>query len=228
MLKRILQVLLAFVAVLVILALTANMLAVPLEEMEPVDPAMLITMPDGTERALADVVAAAEEVEDPVVHLRLPMPDEASVEILEMSREEAADHVMDLDTRRGDDRIVVVWDEDEPLTPEAVREHLRQRVLEQWDENPPDGSDLVELARYERHKGRPEQAVALLRSVPKGHRHYAKAQRDLAWKLYTQELKDPRRGIAHVNESIKADPFDGNAWEDLVRVYGAGIGLPID
>ena len=50
----------------------------------------------------------------------------------------------------------------------------------------------------------------------------------LGWNVYADELGDPGRGVAFVNLSLEADPFDGNAWQDAVRVYAHGLGIDID
>ena len=88
--------------------------------------------------------------------------------------------------------------------------------------------DLVDLAMMKLDEDDVDTAIALLRSVPRGHPHYAKARRWLGWECYTKELGDPARGVAHVNASVMADPFSGNAWQDASRVYLHKLGLPID
>ncbi len=87
----------------------------------------------------------------------------------------------------------------------------------------PDDRDLYRLGRELAHRGNTEQAAALLRSVPPSHPQYARAQRFLGWDLYTRELNQPRVGMAFVNQSLRANPFDGNVWQDGYRVLGKAM-----
>ena len=196
-----------------LLVALVNSLAVDPAEAPPPDPGLLITLPDGSEVPLGELVeqASAPETADDGLGLELvdgataAAPDETAApspaevpDVSEMSDEEAA---------------------------AFVREVL-ERARRDADNPAPD--DLLGLARLARREGRLDQAVALYRSIPPDHHSYARAQRQLGWKLYTQEMHEPTRGIAHVNASVAADPMDGNAWQDLVRVYGSSLGLPLD
>ncbi len=243
---RILKVLFGVLAVVVLLGLTVNLLATPLDELPPVDPALLITMPDGSEQPLGELLARSEtpqrssssrvdvdwETLDTRVDVELALVEGGDADDVTGATEVPPEQVAGELERSGivdeNGELLVEWDAGTALSADDLREKILLSYQKRWEKNPPDATDVYEMAEYEHWNGRPEQAIALYRSVPKDHHSYARAQRHIGWKLYTKELDDPRRGIAFVNASVKADPFDGNAWEDLVRVYAAGIGLPVD
>ncbi len=83
----------------------------------------------------------------------------------------------------------------------------------------PGETDLYRLGRHAARSGKIDQAVALLRSVPAEHPEYSRAQRFLGWDLYTEQLDRPDIGIDYVTRSLRADVFEGNAWQDAYRVY---------
>jgi len=87
----------------------------------------------------------------------------------------------------------------------------------------PDDRDPYRLGREFARLGQIDQAIALLRSVPPGHRQYSRARRFLGWDLYTQELDKPRIGLAFVQDSIRASPLEGNVWQDSYRTLTAAI-----
>jgi tetratricopeptide (TPR) repeat protein len=201
--------------VLVTLLLTAagivvvNVLAVPLEELPPPDPAMVISMPDGPDRTLGELVALSEQAA-------------AEGAVRDEARRLAARKALTDLTE-----VMNGGDESQGPDPEELRAALERWKVDRWAV-PPDGSDLMELADYKRDMGEPEEAAALLRSIPDDHPQYARAMRKLGWNIYADDLGDPARGVAFVNLSLKADPFEGNAWQDAVRVYAGGLGIDID
>lgn len=93
-----------------------------------------------------------------------------------------------------------------------------QDFLEMFGEegNP---NDLYRLAQWAEMNGRTQEAVALLRSIPSDDPHYARARRSLGWDFYARKFDDPTQGIYFVNQSLAADPFEGNAWQDAYRIY---------
>ncbi len=111
-----------------------------------------------------------------------------------------------------------------PASAEALAELLGEDgpIHGSWLRSP-DDRDLYRLGRQAAADGNPEQAAALLRSVPSSHPQYARAQRFLGWDLYTQQLDQPRVGLAYANQSVRSNPFDGNAWQDIYRVLGASM-----
>jgi len=78
--------------------------------------------------------------------------------------------------------------------------------------------DLYDLAMEKLTAGEVDTAVALLRSVPKGSRRYSRAQRFIGWEICTRMQDDPNAGLAYMTESLRAEPFSGNAWQDMYRV----------
>jgi tetratricopeptide (TPR) repeat protein len=90
-----------------------------------------------------------------------------------------------------------------------------------------DADPLFALAEHARRQGRHEEAMALYLSIPRDSDRYARARRTVAWNILTQELDRPEQAVRLVNESLHADPFDGNGWQDWARVYGRTLGLPV-
>ena len=89
----------------------------------------------------------------------------------------------------------------------------------------PEGADLVELAEERRAAGDVEQALALYQSIGEDHPRWAHCQRRVGWDILARGLGDPSRGVAFVNASLLAEPFDGNGWQDAARVYLCTLGL---
>lgn len=105
---------------------------------------------------------------------------------------------------------------------DPIREVLPQvpEIGEWWPLESAEDRDPYRLGRYLAMHGNVEGAIAVLRSVPEGHPEFARSQRFLGWDLYTQELGEPRIGLTFVNKSLRAAPFDGNAWQDSYRTLG--------
>jgi hypothetical protein len=78
---------------------------------------------------------------------------------------------------------------------------------------------LCDLAEQRFWAGDRAQARALYASVPPDDPSYVLAQRRLGWEFQTKLDGDPLAGVASVNRSLRADPLDGNAWQDASRVY---------
>lgn len=72
-----------------------------------------------------------------------------------------------------------------------------------------------------------EAAREWLRRVPEDHPDYARAMRFLGFNVLARELGDPREGVRFVNASLLGNPFDGNVWQDLVRIYLRSLGLDV-
>lgn len=68
-------------------------------------------------------------------------------------------------------------------------------------------------------EGDARTALTHLRRVPKDHPEYARAMRYCGWNLLARRLHRPKDAVAYVHESLRHDPFDGNGWQDLARVY---------
>lgn len=99
----------------------------------------------------------------------------------------------------------------------------QQAELEAWVEESEedaffDRTSLYDLGLQALSEGRTEQAIALLRSVPKDDRQYSRAQRFLGWDVYTRQQGNPEQGIPYALSSLRASPFEGNVWQDLYRV----------
>jgi hypothetical protein len=96
-----------------------------------------------------------------------------------------------------------------------------------WRENP-DPGDPYELGEYHLWTtGETDQAYALFQSVPADHPHYNVAQRRIGWEILTKERGDPRQGVAYINRSMRADPFDHDIWQDTWRVYMRTLGMEV-
>jgi hypothetical protein len=88
--------------------------------------------------------------------------------------------------------------------------------------------DLFALAEFLYDEGRFDEALAVYLSVPKGHPQYARARRRAGWHILADERGEPERGVPLGHQALFAKPFDGNSWQDLARVYGRTLGLPVD
>jgi len=84
---------------------------------------------------------------------------------------------------------------------------------------------LLQLGISALDLGRTDEALALLRSIPEDDPDYAAAQRHIGWKIYARTLHRPEEGVAWVNRGLARDPFEGNAWQDLCRIYMETLGL---
>jgi hypothetical protein len=87
---------------------------------------------------------------------------------------------------------------------------------------------VFRLAEHHRQGARLDQALALYLSIPEGDPDYGHAQRRIAWDILTLGHDDPAAGVAYTHRALAAEPLDGNSWQDLVRVYGRTLGLPLD
>jgi hypothetical protein len=87
---------------------------------------------------------------------------------------------------------------------------------------------VFKLAEHHRQAGRLDQSLALFQSVPPGDPDYARAQRRIAWSILTYERNEPEAAVPYAHRALAAEPYDGNSWQDLVRVYGRTIGLPVE
>lgn len=65
----------------------------------------------------------------------------------------------------------------------------------------------------------PSRALAILHAIPDEHPRHADALRFIGWHIHAEAGEDPDLGVAYVNASLRADPSNGNAWQDLARVY---------
>lgn len=89
-------------------------------------------------------------------------------------------------------------------------------------------SSVFRLAEDARRAGRLDEAEALYLSIPEDDPRYARARRRLAWNVLTKGRNQPHRAVAYVQQSVMSDPLNGNAWHDMVRVYGATLGIELD
>ena len=91
---------------------------------------------------------------------------------------------------------------------------------------PSDGPDVVyiesafALGRAAHDAGDDEAALYYWRRVAPGDPDRARALRHIGWKIHARRRARPAEGVAYVNRSLLLDPFDGNVWQDLVRIYG--------
>lgn len=85
---------------------------------------------------------------------------------------------------------------------------------------------VFRLGEYHRQAGRPDQALALFQSIPEDDPDYSIARRRIALELLGRG--DPDSAVPVVRQALAADPFNLNAWQDTVRVYGRALGLPLD
>jgi hypothetical protein len=191
-------ILVGLVAVPVLLVSIANGIAISPDDLPPPDPSLLITMPDGRQEPLFQVLAESDLVEE-VTGL------DRNGELVQEDVESFEEPV-------------------EGLTPTAIEE-LRSIG---WEMHPPADGDIYGLAEYALRQGDFDQALALFRSLPKEHPRYGRAQRRIGWDVYTKGMDDPDRGVAFVNRSVRDNPTEGNAWQDAFRVYAATLGFLVN
>lgn len=188
-------ILVGMVIVPALLIVIANGIAVSPNELPPPDPAMLITLPDGRQAPLFEILAHSNLVEEVTGRDRNGEPVQPQIR----SREEPLDS--------------------------AVSDVLARLELPHRNSLPPSDGDIFGLAEYSLQKGDHEQALALFRSLPKEHPRYGRAQRRIGWDIYTREMDEPGVGLAFVNRSVLDSPGEGNAWQDACRVYAATLGF---
>ena len=85
---------------------------------------------------------------------------------------------------------------------------------------------VFSLGEHHRQAGRPDQALALFQSIPEDDPDYPIARRRIALELLRRG--DALGAVPVVRQSLAADPFSANAWQDTVRVYACALGLPVD
>jgi hypothetical protein len=89
----------------------------------------------------------------------------------------------------------------------------------------PAGQDLVDIAEQRLQAGDVAEALALYQSVGADHPRWALCQRRIGWDILARVQDDPLRGVAFVNASLRAQPLDRDAWQDVARVYLSTLGL---
>ena len=197
---------LVFVVVLIPVAIV-NVLSVPRSESEAPDVERLVGLPDGSEQRLGDLLEVWAGGGEADAEERVAAPDaDAS------PAEPGASDTPTIERGTSDQGSM-----------QAV---LDQLLVE--NDDPPDGSQPFRLAEWHRRQGQLDDAKAIYLALPASHRNWARAQRRLAWDCFAQADDEPARGVPFANASVAADPLDGNAWQDLARVYAATLGLPVD
>ncbi|RKY21260.1 MAG: hypothetical protein DRQ55_04970 [Planctomycetota bacterium] len=192
---------------LLVLIVVVNALAVSAEELLPPDPAMLVQLPDGSERSLGELIAPWQDGDT------LPEPPPAP---------RADGDAGLLDTLDRNERGGLTEQELDALAAVQVQELLERA------RQPPTGDDPFDLAEWHRREGRLDQARALYLALPEQHPHWGQARRRVAWDCFAVAQGEPARGVPYAHEALLDNPFDGNAWQDAVRVYAATLGLTVD
>jgi hypothetical protein len=210
-----------------------NLLAEPAGAEPAPDPGMLISLPDGGQRRLDELLAAARHAagregagqaaadhgnfaETGVAPDAVPMPDGSAAGPAGAAGPGAA----------GSDTTGVAA----PATGEREYAALSpgMRIYGARWRTEPNPDDPYELGEYHLWTtGELAQAEALFRSVPEDHPHYNVAMRRIGWEILTKERGDPRAGVAYINRSLAADPFDHDIWQDTWRVYARTLGMEV-
>ena len=107
-----------------------------------------------------------------------------------------------------------------PLTHEKVNDLIRDALDREHS--------VFRLAEVARREGRLDEALALYLSVPEDSDSWARAQRRIGWDILSCGKGEPRRGVSYVKTSLAANPFSGNGWQDLARVYAGTLGVGLD
>lgn len=157
----------------------------------------------------------AEEIpEAPLPSLAITLPDGSATTLGEILKEAAQAEAK----KEGAPAAPIPPMSAEPGEVPGFTFNLNRSFLES-----PQDRDPYRLGREFARLGQIDQAIALLRSVPRGHRQYSRARRFLGWDLYTQELDKPRIGLSFVQDSIRASPLEGNVWQDSYRTLTSAI-----
>jgi hypothetical protein len=187
---------------LAVAGIAVNLLVAGAGELPPPDPALPVTLADGRVLPLSELLdrlRRAPAQDAPPVPLA-PSEEPAPLLPLEASPEAFADPHAEL---------------------ARIRIELARRSAGIH-------GPLVALAEEQLELGNLEQAAALYLSVRPGEQGYGFARRRLGWEVLARGRGQPELGVAHVHEALRAEPLDGNSWQDAARVYGAALGFDLD
>jgi len=174
-------------------------------ELPPPDPTLAITLEDGSQVPLAELLERTRTATIPAQETPAPTPapqvgDDHDGAWQKLAAARAA-----------------------PPDPRVLQAN-RERVQAQLDQRHP----LHLLAMQREREGDLDQALALLQSIPEDHPDWAWAQRHIGWRILAQGKGDPAGGLPYVQRALRADPLDGNAWQDAARVHAATLGFDLD
>jgi hypothetical protein len=194
------------------LGITINLHCAGAEPLPPPDPAMPITLSDGSQLPLGELLARVARDEP------LPMPPQAEP----AETPTAAPTLSSL--RAAPDGAV---------RHELSEEQLKQLVADLQAAGYTDDmrswlGPVFMLAEEHLEKGNLDQAEALFLSIREDEPGYAYARRCVAWDILTEGRGQPERAVNYAHEALLADPLNGNSWQDLARVYGSTLGFPMD
>lgn len=194
---------LAVVSPILAVLIAVNVRAVRTDIAQLANPNLPISLPDGEVVPLREVIersarAPVPEVTTRVARTRVFQPDGTSTRPLR---------------------------EANLKDPEAIRARVQEFQGRRRERA--QAGDLFALAEIQREEGRTDEALALYLSVPKSHPEYARARRRAGWHILADERGQPDRGVVLVQEALLADPFSGNSWQDLARVYARALGASV-
>lgn len=128
---------------------------------------------------------------------------------------------------RTDDDGPKVWTPPSPeaLAAQAAVHEANAKRVRAWEDNRP---PLYRLGETALDEGRLDEALALFASIPEEDPYWADAQRCIGWDILAKRKGQPRRAVSYVQAAAMADPLEGNAWQDLARVYAGTLGFEID
>jgi hypothetical protein len=216
MLRRLALTLGSLLAVLLLLIATVNLIAEPASQLPGPSPTLVISAPGGRRFTLGELLAS------PADSLPAPAADTPPAPAALIEPDPPEPGPASPEAASGQDALP------EELA-EALDALLSGREAEWIAKRRADElarGDLYALAEYNLALGHTEEALGLFRSVPAAHPNYGRAQRRIGWDLFSRGLDQPARGVPFVHASLRENPWDGNAWQDAARVYGATLGLP--
>jgi hypothetical protein len=202
--------------VLAAVGIMINLRCVGTEALAPPDPAMPITLFDGSQLPLGELLARVERNEP--LPVQEPLADRFGIPAL--TPEEAA----------VPGAVEQAWARRE-MSPEELAAFTA--MLQETVANARRGigsrfGPVFSLADEHLRNGNLDQAEALYLSIPEDHPGYAIARRRLAWDILSEGRGQPERGVDYVHEALLAEPMNDSSWQDLARVYGSTLGFDMD
>ena len=216
MLRRLALILGSLLAVLLLLIATVNLIAEPASQLTARSSTLVISAPGGRRFTLGELLAS------PPDSLPAAAADSSPAPATPLEPDPPRPEPAHPETAQGQAAL--------PAEISEALEYLLSGRKAEWiaksraDELA--RGDLYALAEYNLALGHSEEALGLFQSVPAGHPYFGRAQRRIGWDVYTKGLDQPVRGVPFVHASLRQNPWDGNAWQDAARVYGATLGLP--
>jgi hypothetical protein len=191
--------------ILAALGVTINLHCAGAVPLAPPDPLMPITLADGSQLPLEELLARVRRDE--------PLPEAPRPEAPAVAPIDSLFETMEGERAPTPEELRIMH--------AAIRHDYRDVLLQEF-------GPVFLLAEEHRNKGNLDQAEALYLSIAEGEPAYGYARRRLAWDVLTKGRGQPERGVEYAHEALVEDPLNGNSWQDLARVYASTLGFEVD